>query len=134
VGEDVTGHERPGFGEESYDPFQGSAGAGQHQHEPLGVADEAARLFAAFGERARSSGLGAHVAGHAATGAPDCTVCPMCQIIGALREARPEVVEHLSNALGSIVAAAKAALEANERQRAAARRPHANGFEHIDIG
>jgi hypothetical protein len=107
----------------------------EHQHESLGsIADEAAKLFAAFGERAMHSGLGAYVGGHLATGAADCTVCPICQIIGALREARPEVVEHLSDAMGSLVAAAKATLEANERQRAAARRSRANGFEHIDIG
>jgi len=108
---------------------------GHHHHEPLGtVVDEAAKLFAAFGDRARRSGLGSYLGGHVATGEPECLLCPVCQIIGVLRDARPELVDHLSDAMGSLVAAAKAALTANERQRAAARRPRTGRFEHIDIG
>ena len=105
-----------------------------HQHEPVGsIAEEAAKLFSAFGQRASALGDA-----HIATGGPECTVCPVCQIIGAIREARPELVEHLGSAAVSMIAAAKSLLEAAERQAErqrdrAARRP-ANGFEHIDIG
>ena len=72
--------------------------------QPVGsAAEEAARLFAAAEEWIRTR-TGAHLDG-LATGAPECTVCPVCQAVGAVRQVRPETVEHLLDAAASFVAA-----------------------------
>lgn len=72
------------------------------------MADEAARLLgAAEGwARRRAASLDAE---HLATGAAECTVCPVCQAVGALRTVRPEAVSHLLDAAASLVAALRAA-------------------------
>ena len=33
---------------------------------------------------------------HLATDEPQCQLCPVCQVISALRESRPDLVEHLT--------------------------------------
>ena len=72
--------------------------------QPVGsAAEEAARLLAAAEEwcaPARSTGLTA-----LATGAPECSVCPLCQAVSAVRSVKPETVEHLLDAAASLVAA-----------------------------
>ena len=79
---------------------------------PVGsAAEEAARLFAAVEEWARSrSGLLDDQ--HLATGAPECSTCPVCQGVAALRQVRPETVEHLLDAAASVVAALRTAVVA----------------------
>lgn len=73
---------------------------------PLGsAAEEAGRLFAAVEDWARTRAGGLADAEHLATGAPECSVCPLCQAISALRSVRPETVEHLFDAAASFVAA-----------------------------
>jgi hypothetical protein len=72
--------------------------------QPVGsAAEEAARLFAAAEEWVRTR-AGGHLEG-LATGAPECTSCPVCQGIAAVRGVRPETVEHLLDAAASFVAA-----------------------------
>lgn len=70
---------------------------------------------------------------HLATDEPECRLCPLCQAIAALRESRPEVVEHLTMAAAALAAAAKAFVDGVPmpagRSGAAA---HA-GVEHIDV-
>ncbi len=73
------------------------------------AAQEAARLFAAVEDWARTRGE-AHDAEHAATGTPTCGVCPVCSGIALLREVRPETVEHLLDAAASVVAAVRSAV------------------------
>lgn len=104
--------------------------------EELGsAAEEAAKLFEALGEWASTRASAA--SGHIATGSPECSLCPICQAIRALRLARPEVMHHLGEVVGSLVAGVRAAIEAAERQRAADRdRDHSGRSErlqHIDI-
>jgi hypothetical protein len=99
------------------------------------AADEATRLFEAVQEWARRTAgdgrsLGEHWTEHVATGAPECRLCPVCQLISVLRDSRPEVALHLAEAAGSLLAALRAALLAHERDWTA-RRP---GVERIDIG
>ena len=93
------------------------------------VAEETARLFEAVQEWARRSSVTASA--HVATGSPECQLCPVCQLIGLLREARPEVAAHLVDAAASLMAAARAAVVAHEREWSSRRD---GGIERIDIG
>lgn len=80
----------------------------------------------------------------AAGQAPECQYCPICSAIAALREARPEAVEHLVKAGAELLLAAKVLLEgaagpdgAPARRRARPPRPGdaaGNGLQRIDIG
>jgi hypothetical protein len=91
--------------------------------EPVGsVGEEAAKLFGAFQEWARESGhqhggasaaaaegLAGAVRGldqHVATGAAECTWCPVCRAISAVRDIDPEVQQHLATAMTSLAQAA----------------------------
>lgn len=69
--------------------------------------------------------------GGAVGGSTECRVCPLCRLLGVLRGARPEVYEHLSAALASLLAAVGEAVAASERDWAYRRR---GGLQHIDIG
>jgi adenine-specific DNA glycosylase len=76
--------------------------------------------------------------------APECQICPICAGLAALREARPEAVEHLVKAGAELLQAAKVLLEgaaepddAPARRRARPPRPGdaaGNGLQRIDIG
>lgn len=90
------------------------------------AAEEAGRLVDALGQWLASANLGDLLPG----GSADCRACPVCQAIGLLRTARPEVVEHLEDAMASLLSAARVALEAGERTRPG----RDAGFERIDIG
>ena len=82
----------------------------------------------------------------AAGTAPECQICPICAGLAALREARPEAVEHLVKAGAELLLAAKALLDgATEPTGTPApgrRRPRppgpggaaGNGLQRIDIG
>lgn len=76
------------------------------------AAEEAARLFAAIEDWARSRSGSLFDGEHLATGSPECRTCPVCQAIGALRHVRPEAVEHLLDAAASLVAALRSAAAA----------------------
>ncbi len=100
---------------------------------PGSAAEEAAALFAAGQEwlRARSSGLSEDLrhGEHVATGSAECTVCPLCQAISAVRQVKPETVEHLLDAAASVVAALRSAIGPE-----AARTPDGRGgVQHIDV-
>lgn len=96
--------------------------------EPVGsAAEEAARLLAAAQEWVRSR-AGGHLDG-LATGAPECTVCPLCQGIAAVRGVRPETVEHLLDAAASFVAALRTTVSAPAPGDRAPR----PGVQHIDV-
>lgn len=96
---------------------------------PVGsAAEEAARLFAAAEEWLRTR-TGGHLDG-LATGAPECSVCPVCQGISALRQVRPETVEHLLDAAGSFVAALRTTVSGHVPPPSGTRPP---GVQHIDI-
>jgi hypothetical protein len=93
--------------------------------EPVGsAADEAVRLLAAVQDWARTRFDHEHLA----TGAAECQVCPLCQLIAAARAVRPEAVEHLLDAAASVVAAFRSAVppQASEEGRGAR-------VQHIDV-
>jgi len=97
------------------------------------VAEEAAKLFEALQAWARGAAAsgGAYGAGHVATDAAECRLCPFCQLLGLARSARPETFEHLLDATGSLVAALRSVLDAHERDWASRR---SGPLERIDIG
>jgi len=96
--------------------------------QPIGsAAEEAARLFQAAEEWVRTR-TGGHLDG-LATGAPECTVCPLCQGIAAVRGVRPETVEHLLDAAASFVAALRTTVTTTAEPDPARR----TDVQHIDI-
>lgn len=101
------------------------------------VGEEAAKLFAALAGAARGQGgqyaeAAAGMAGaaseaaremhdHLATGAAECTWCPVCRVVHAVRQTSPEVRQHLAVAAGALAQAAAGLLAtdvaADERSR-----------------
>lgn len=71
------------------------------------LGEEAAKLFGAAEEWWREHGPAMHQG-------PECVVCPVCQGLALLRGTSPEVFEHLSNAVASLLLAVKAGVEAQE--------------------
>jgi hypothetical protein len=88
-------------------------------HDPAGddpvgsVADEAAKLLGALSGWAREQGDGSTpwagvtdaLREHVATGAPECTWCPVCRTVHAVRQTSPEVRAHLTSAASSLLLA-----------------------------
>ena len=98
---------------------------------PLGsAAQEAARLFAAVEDWARTRGE-AFPGEHTGPASATCGVCPVCSGIALLRDVRPETVEHLLDAAASVVAAVRSAVVAPDGHRPPEGR--AGGVEHIDV-
>jgi hypothetical protein len=89
------------------------------------VSEEAAKLVGALSDWAKDqgggaagSGLGASLAGltdlareiDAHVGGENCTYCPLCRLIGAVRATSPEVKAHLTTATTALLQAAASAM------------------------
>jgi hypothetical protein len=61
---------------------------------------------------------------------PECVVCPLCMGIAALRQARPETVEHLLKAGAELFAAFRSLIDPPDSGEGG--RP--GGIQRIDIG
>ena len=99
------------------------------------IGEEAARFFSAVESWVRDAAGGAGSAfaaadAHVATGSAECQLCPVCRLLELLRNTRPEVFEHLTDATVSLLAAMRAAADAHEHGWAH-RRP--SQVQHIDI-
>ena len=109
--------------------------------DPVGsVAEEAAKLLGALqgwtsggaGDPAsRAAGLLHDVNEHIATGAAECRYCPLCQVIGAVRDTSPEVKQHLATATTSLLHAATGLLQARADRDEGSRRT--DPVEKIDL-
>jgi hypothetical protein len=89
------------------------------------VAEEAAKLLGAL------SGWAHGVDDHLATGAAECTYCPVCRTVHALRQTSPEVRTQLATAATALLHAASGLLATavpDPRDR-----PDRSGVEHIDL-
>ena len=129
--------------------MSGGDGEAQPGAAPTGdvgsVGEEAGKLLGALAEWAREQGAGwgegvENLAGqtasalreadaHLATGAPECSYCPLCRTVHAARQTSPEVRAHLATAASSLLQAAAGLLATAvppEQERRA-------GVEHIDL-
>ena len=92
------------------------------------IGDEAVKLLDAVQDWARRNlGEGAHIA----TGAPECTWCPICQFIAVLRGDRPEISDKIAEATVSMVAALRAMVDAAASPQHPAGQPR---VQRIDLG
>ena len=89
-----------------------------------GVGEEAAKLFGALADWARD------VNDHVDTGDPECSFCPICRTVHIIRQASPEVRDHLAVAASSLMQAAAGVLVAAARGSASQR---GAGVERIDL-
>ena len=68
---------------------------------------------------------------HLATGGADCTYCPLCQLISAVRGTSPEVKQHLTSAATSLMQAAAGVLATPVPDQGSGRRD--SSVEKIDL-
>lgn len=125
----------------------GRTGDGSAADEPVGtVGEEAAKLLGAFSDWARDqgtdvgqglSGLAGHAAGalrdvdeHLATGSAECTYCPICRTVHAVRHTSPEVRAHLATAASALLQAAAGVMATQVPADTSGRGSH---VEHIDL-
>jgi hypothetical protein len=66
--------------------------------------------------------------------ARECGACPLCAGLAALRQARPEAVEHLVKAGTELLLAVRALLEAPAGERPAPRPAADARLRRIDVG
>jgi hypothetical protein len=111
------------------------------------VGEEALKLLHALQDWAKESGqeygetLGAAANGasdllnsvneHIATGGRDCTYCPVCRMISAVRATSPEVKQHLSSAASSLLQAAAGYMATHVPDKSGTRGE--DPVEHIDL-
>jgi hypothetical protein len=97
---------------------------------PGPIGDEAAKLVDAVQDWVRRTlGDGSHIA----TGAPECTWCPICQLVAVLRGDRPDIAEKITEASASVIAALRAVVDA-AAGAPAHRAPNAARVQRIDLG
>jgi hypothetical protein len=97
------------------------------QPGPLG--EEAVRLVEAMSQWLSAQWARGGADLPLATGSAECRVCPVCQILSAVRHTRPEVFGHLTDATSSLVAALRTAVESHAAHPADGR----GGVERIDL-
>ncbi|HEX3930689.1 MAG TPA: hypothetical protein VHW64_08295 [Nocardioides sp.] len=103
----------------------------EDEQEAVGsVADEAMKLLGALSGWAKEHGdgfgaLSDELHAHLSTDAPECTWCPVCRVVAAVRETSPEVRSHLTSAATSLAAAVSGMLSTQP--------PRDTGVERIDL-
>lgn len=113
------------------------------------VAEEAAKLLGALSGWARDQGsdLGSSVSDlassaahaahdvneHLATGAAECTYCPICRVVHVVRETSPEVRSHLAVAASSLMQAAAGVLASVAPDEGRAEKARGDNVQHIDL-
>lgn len=132
---------------------EGQEAHGAPGDETVGtLAEEATRLLGAFSGWAReqhadpargAEDLAAGLADswhqvdeHLDTGAAECTVCPVCRTVHAVRSLDPEVRGHLASAAASLAQAAALVfkgLATGAADPGSRRRGASDGVQHIDL-
>ncbi|HEY0890285.1 MAG TPA: DUF5304 family protein [Nocardioides sp.] len=104
----------------------------QHGHDPVGsAAEEAVKLFGALSDWARDHTP--RVDEHLATGAQECTYCPLCRAVHIVREASPEVRLHLAEAATALMQAGAAVVAAASSSGWASSTRRSDSVQHIDL-
>jgi hypothetical protein len=96
--------------------------------QPGHVLEEAVKLFETLRRRMRGSdpvrddvwSQATHTdagGSHFATGAPECTYCPICRTVAAARTSGTDVAGHVMEAGQSLIAAVRETVAAYERSR-----------------
>jgi hypothetical protein len=91
------------------------------------VAEEAIKLLGALSTWAKDATP--DLEGHLATGAAECTYCPICRTVHVVRDLRPEVKEQLVTAASSALQALSGLLAAATPAGGGA----PSGVEHINL-
>lgn len=92
------------------------------------VVDALLALLAAAGRRVADRGVATAASDVAAAAHDDgqvCDACPVCRLLRAVRQSRPDVVTHLADAAHHVSLALQALAEASDAPD--------GGFEHIDL-
>lgn len=110
------------------------------EHDPVGsAAEEAAKLIGAVSDWARDlgHGLAGGLDDHLATGAPECTYCPICRTVHVtrevIREASPEVKVHLAEAAAALMQAAAGVVAAAGAAGWGSSTRRSGSVQHIDL-
>lgn len=93
--------------------------------QPGPLAEEAARLVEALRDWARGAAGDIPLA----NGSAECQLCPFCQLIGVLKQTRPETFAHLTDATAALVAALRSAVETHQHAGHGA----ARGMQRINL-
>jgi hypothetical protein len=109
------------------------------------VAEEAVKLLGALSGWAKENGDGWYdglqdgmssiadeLHEHVSTGTPECTWCPVCRTVAAVRQASPEVKAHLSTAASSLMLAVSGLMATRPPARGAGRNG-GSGVERITL-
>ena len=102
--------------------------SGDREEPDVGsVAEEAVKLLGALSDWARDAA--GEVDQHLATGAAECTFCPICRTVHAVRELSPEVKTQLATAATTFLNAAAGLMSG----AAAGQTGRPEGVQHIDL-
>jgi hypothetical protein len=104
--------------------------------EPAALAEEAARLVEAAADWVRRAVSAVDPDGERLdTGAPECTVCPLCRAVHAIRTEHPEAAERATALATDAATMVAGLLRTVFDGHAAPRRDPADGpeVEHIDL-
>lgn len=78
---------------------------------PGSIGEEAAKLVDALADWARGAAGGELPL---STGAAECTLCPLCQVLAVMRRTKPETFTHLADATTSFIAALRTVVETHD--------------------
>jgi hypothetical protein len=102
-----------------------------HASGPGPLGEEAARLVEALTDWARGhAGSIPESLSHQVGGSAECRLCPVCQAIALMRQAKPETFAHLVEASAALTAALRSMFESST---AAGHGSRGNGVERIDL-
>lgn len=93
---------------------------------PGSIGDEAAKLVEALADWARGAAGGELPL---STGAAECTLCPVCQLLALMRRTKPETFTHLTDATTSFIAALRTVVESHDHGGQVGH----NGVQRIDL-
>ncbi len=113
------------------DPGADAEPDAEHDADSDGACGAGGPERAGSAENTTRSGTGGDPrwSGRISSDALECQLCPLCRLIAIVRGTRPEVIEHLADAVSSLAAAIRELLAAAQHERTGP-----SAVERIDIG